>query len=334
MHGALEVLVLVLLWSTTSGEAGRGPAGKSVVVVVVWSPGHCGTTALADRRIYEDTTQTVIQPERGTRLKSDYERGGRKGELAYAAETFWPHVSSSLEAVVGPSPVYFEPGHQTVSFIYGLLNASAIPEGFKVVACRLRRARYEHAMSLRSSHPERVWRDLCDMGLRYKRVLCPYDRPSDVVTAVPPRTTWVNFSSFQQALWILDEEEARWRTLQTLFPPRPDTLAYVDDLRPWSARAPTHSPDDFSRTVDAFAKLINTRVLPNKALPQPPKDRHSSDLDRSKIDACAPQLWDQDRRYRAWLADANPEALRLLPPLPAQPRAAPAGADDGLCSTV
>ena len=52
--------------------------------------------------------------------------------------------------------------------------------------------------------------DICSaLWFRY----CPFDREEDVILHPPSRGAWMNFTTFQKALWLVDETEARWHRL-------------------------------------------------------------------------------------------------------------------------
>jgi hypothetical protein len=80
------------------------------------------------------------------------------------------------------------------------------------------------------------------MSYRY----CPFERKELVINKPPSHAAWVNFTVFQQSLWMIDEIEARWQRLITMYP----NLEYEELY--WSKSV----PDSFNEAATSIASFL------------------------------------------------------------------------------
>ena len=88
---------------------------------------------------------------------------------------------------------FMDLGHYNIYYIDALIDYLAHETNYEVLVIRIRRERYQTAVSLSYNNPKEMFSDICDMAVRY----CPRDRIEDVMISVP-ETIWVNMSIFQQ----------------------------------------------------------------------------------------------------------------------------------------
>lgn len=119
---------------------------------------------------------------------------------------------------------FFNPniaGHHNLYFIDALIDYLET-SSFCFAFVRIRRNRLEAALSLSYERPDEPWAEIgiCE-GLitRY----CPFDGHMSLLGPVNSEV-WEQLSTFQRALWIMDETEAKWNEITTLHP----TMNYIE----------------------------------------------------------------------------------------------------------
>lgn len=106
-------------------------------------------------------------------------------------------------------------GHHNLFFAKALIEYLLSETKFRFIFVRIRRERYELAVSLIFGTPGTALTNMCkDTGWR----LCPFERREDVIIPVPNERVWAKLTNFQQALWMIDEVEARWLSFIAAFP--------------------------------------------------------------------------------------------------------------------
>jgi hypothetical protein len=213
-----------LLWLLTlcmKEVLGKGGALRDNEYIFGFSTGHVGTTSLATKSIYRSgvyNTETVMRrlneihfehEMKATRLEHGaWVNYDHDGEFQWVKTVFFRSIKESMK----PSEkCFFDDGHHTLYFIYGLIRYltelnQMNNDNLRYTIVRIRRNRIETAMSLTFPH------DSAGDPIRLRTRYVPFERTDDVVLKLP-KETWDNFTNFQKALWQVDETEARWEQL-------------------------------------------------------------------------------------------------------------------------
>mmetsp|Transcript_7168 Transcript_7168/g.10663 ORF Transcript_7168/g.10663 Transcript_7168/m.10663 type:complete len:311 (+) Transcript_7168:437-1369(+) len=225
-----------------------------------YSTGHVGTTTLSRPSSYLPTSSTVFLFE-GHRIASSIRAASstvsyRKYTalnftVQHELEFILYHALPFYQRAVNEShaEVVMDLGHANLFYYRGIAEAvKRRAQGFctHVTFVRIRRARYESAKSLMYTTPGRLRHNLCtDVLYGY----CPFHNIPAVVLNPPNRSVWQKFTVFQQALWLIDETEARWRQLVCKYSSVED-ISFVSLY--WSSKI----PGSLERSIERVARLI------------------------------------------------------------------------------
>ena len=259
--------------SEVTSSTSRDPPQR---VTLTWSTGHTGTTSLSrasafDTNFERDGGLLLQKFEECCPRRDEWRRWGAGDERLFVSEKFWPHVSNEsmkhwaqhrfkrnkMDApslangsTAVPSVSYFETGHCDLFYIHGVLDDHLLAVANKnVTVVRLRRERYENALSLTWQKPGDAFPNICNLRFGF----CPFHRTGDLATAAPSAELWARWSVFQQALWVVDETAARWEALRASHPPT--SRRRFLDAGEWSSSI----PGSFERVADAFAATLGVQ---------------------------------------------------------------------------
>jgi hypothetical protein len=115
---------------------------------------------------------------------------------------------------------------------------------------------------------------------------CPFDRKDEVINKLPDDIIWKNFTPFQQALWIMDETEARWHQMIK----KHRSLNYVEIL--WGESW----PGSFDLALNTIASLLKIDLKTKQEIDFIPSSHVSNDTKwsiRNSLDHA-----NQDRSYK------------------------------------
>ena len=182
-------------------------------------------------------------------------------------QTYLPFVRSQVSE---QRPIYFDSGHTNLFFIYGLISAISKQNRIQLTLFPIRRELKEHALSLtyRSENASAL-DDMCRLATGF----CPHERKGDIVSKqVPSRKEWFNkMTTFDQAIWILNETNARWYAIRQQFP-APQNVHYVETRGPWTSEEPA----SFEALVDDVAAILGT----NRSQVVPQRQQHRTAFQR------------------------------------------------------
>jgi len=263
----------------------RGHRGRTVVRLVLgWSTGHVGTSTCANASLYKlrpEPDHNVIF-EHETMNLPHWKRVGHEEEEMWVQSTYLPHVRSRLRK---GGVIFFDPGHRTLQYPYGILSPQSMHiAAYNITLVHIRRERIENAHSLMYKDAAKMWDNLCELQTGY----CPFVRPDDIVTAIPSRAQWANLTPFQQALWCVDEVDARWIELQRRFPPT--AHRHYAEFGPWTTR----DPSSLERVIKGFAGLLGARRTRSE---MPHAKPHRSEAERLEVVRLRESLEKADRAF-------------------------------------
>ena len=148
-----------------------GPCAKRedptfpITLVMAWSTGHCGTTTLASPDSYVNASHVNFFHEKIHLKREEWTLMTRSAEKKWVSNTFLPFVSSQVSA---KSPVYFDPGHHIVYFIFGLIKAIAAQDRIKLSLCSVLCWTEEEALSLTFGGDEKAGHWWVEWSVRQK----------------------------------------------------------------------------------------------------------------------------------------------------------------------
>jgi hypothetical protein len=224
-----------------------GTLSKPPDFVFGFSTGHMGTTALTLPKTYGHPNNIVFLFEH-VRLETErWKLMTLNDELTFVRKTVFPSLRHNNKTVV-------DLGHYVNYYLKALLTYILTETTHTVALVYIVRERKEAAISL-SSTSGSPKSDLCDQ--LFVR-LCPYDRPEDVVIKIPGgASVWRGFSKYQQAMWMLDETEARFRLYAEQFPS-------VKTIKvSWTKQQP-NSLADAARAIAALLETDEAKVFINE----------------------------------------------------------------------
>jgi hypothetical protein len=164
----------------------------------------------------------------------------------------------------------------------------------KMLWVRIRRSRYEAAVSLTYLTEGAEVRDICaSMAVGF----CPYQNEQAVLLHPPKRHVWDQLDHFQQALWLIDETEARWQAFK-----RDHLDMHFIELPTWSSHS--NATTAYSSSLQCmFDKMTDVIGVPRRSLEQLYEGGHShvhAGLKNSALEhAAAQQRFEHlDRDYK------------------------------------
>lgn len=209
----LYILIITLAFLCNAATSSIG-IEKKYDFVFGWSTGHVGTTSLSSAEAYNDPQNIKFifeanrHPSFVTWLKEKWKNFTHENELEFVKSQFIPLMVQMRHNAT----TLVDLGHHNLYFIYGLLKYMKLnPFKYKILFVRIRRERYESALSLSYSSSRH---SVCNMLFRY----CPYDRQDDIILKLKNMSKWnTEFSDYHKALWLVDEVEARWQYLLKVY---------------------------------------------------------------------------------------------------------------------
>lgn len=184
-----------------------------------WSTGHVGTTSTSQGKLYGNPDDVVFLHEthNGKYNLNDKLHTERWMNTTYSEEYEW--VKSEyipfLLKCRGKKRTLLDMGHNNMYFVDALIAYLLNETNYRFIFVRIRRERLESGLSLIYKTPTEQHQHIChDLVTRY----CPFNRIEDVALHPPDRQTWRQMTIFQQAMWMVDEVEARWNRLLTRHP--------------------------------------------------------------------------------------------------------------------
>ena len=253
------VLLLILIVLVSSKRS------SNYDFIFGYSTGHVGTTTLSEGRYYGMPSKIVFLHEmkygpfgnnnidilQWSYNTSVWRQNDQVKDMIYVKEVFLPFLLLSMKRAKATTLV--DMGHHNLYFIDALVKYLLNETNYKFLIVRLRRERLETAVSLSYHRPNKPMVELCrELITRF----CPYDRVNEVINKPPSTDIWNNFTVTQQALWIIDETEARWLKLINDNPMMNFTEVY------WSASYP-QSMDEAALTVAQFLNIDKIAVWSN-----------------------------------------------------------------------
>ena len=226
-----------------------------------YSTGHVGTTAMSDGTAYGHPSHVVFMhelkngpynfPKSAKFTTAVWKKGNSHTEYKFVRNTY---VDFLKESRGENKTTLVDLGHNNLYFVNALVKYLLSQTTYRFLIVRVRRERYESAVSLSFDRPGRRHEDLCSaLWFRY----CPYDREEDVILHPPSRHAWLNFTTFQKALWLVDETEARWHRLVTENP----CMNYTEVI--WGSKWP-HSFENATLTIARFLGLHLSHMVTSK----------------------------------------------------------------------
>jgi hypothetical protein len=231
--------------------------------ILGWSTGHVGTTTLSHRDIYkniENKVQFMFESNKGVNQiawlsRQQWLSMNRSSIYDFVKDSYIPYLLQSR----GSMGTLVDLGHHNVFFIDELLSYIFKETSYRVLIVRIRRERYENALSLTHTVPNRpILTDVCNLTFGY----CPYQKEEDVILKIPRndfqedhKVIWDGLRSFQQALWMIDETELRWQRILQRYP----SLNHMELTwgKKWS--------NSFVNAAAALAAAMNITVRKDKA---------------------------------------------------------------------
>jgi hypothetical protein len=132
-------------------------------------------------------------------------------------------------------------GHHSLYIMNELLSYIHNETKLRILIVRIRRERYETALSL-ISRKENEYRDVMNDWYGYS----PFEKLSDVILKVSDSNIWNRFNNFQHALWFMDEVELRWKRILKNYP-------WLDHIEvTWSKQW----PNSFEIAANSIAKAF------------------------------------------------------------------------------
>jgi hypothetical protein len=262
-----------------------------------WSTGHVGTTTLSRSRTYGNPKnliflhETIPRPNNQTnftkqdlrkqnpvyKMPIDYLQS-KQEEYLYIKNIYIPYLVSMKKQYT----TLIDLGHHNLYFIHGLVQyLEEYRHIYRILFIRVRRDRYETAISLTYKNPTHQHTNLCtDLHYRY----CPINRYQDILLKPPNIDIWINMSEFQKALWMIDEVESRWKNLIVSSP----SIARIEVF--WSSM----SMGSIEQAVRNIANAIGIEFKSSESIQRTQLHAGSkiSDMTSTK------QLYLEDRRYR------------------------------------
>jgi len=291
-------------------------------VYLGFSNGHVGTTTLASREVYKGTmegneqltyhhTNYAFAFEKGFIPVERYLAGISDDAIdAHVADTYLPQLEKKCENVHGC--VCVDMSHVNLFFIDGLIRSLA-RRSVGVTLIRIRRPSDELALSL-SEHDSTDSKPDSDCAKTSGWHYCPFangDSGARVVLKLP-RHLWRSFSSYQRALWEVDEVQAQWRRLHEQWSNR--TGVRFDEVS-WSMDA-----DDFAtHTLAPVARILGLKLASG---PPPQKKQHLNGHTACWFDhaSCSPdklrEIKRDDRKRAAQHEEYRKKMAPLLQTLP------------------
>ena len=93
---------------------------------------------------------------------------------------------------------------------------------------------------------------MCELWYAY----CPFDRRKEIVTKnIPNALQWERWNTSAQALWVVRETEARWRSIKDDHP-NVSNVGYAEIRGPWSSK----EPDSLRELVEDVAAILGADV--------------------------------------------------------------------------
>ena len=93
---------------------------------------------------------------------------------------------------------------------------------------------------------------MCELWYAY----CPFDRRKEIVTKnIPNALQWERWNTSAQALWVVRETEARWRSIKDDHP-NVSNVEYAETRGPWSSK----EPDSLRELVEDVAAILGADV--------------------------------------------------------------------------
>jgi hypothetical protein len=173
-----------------------------------------------------------------------------------------------LQKVSRGRPTVFDLGHHNLYLYKPLVEYLHKETNFSFAFVRIHRDRLEQAVSLKFLSPGEALKDLCN----------DKNKERDVILKVPQQL-WNGFSTFQHALWMIDEVEARWRELLEMYP----NLPHIEVI--WGKSWP--------KSVNIAASEVARRILfSNDGI-----DDHAADTNHVK------HYGDQEIDYTSYAMD-------------------------------
>lgn len=246
-----------------------------------WSTGHCGTTTLSSATSYVHENDVIFLFEGhgrcpgGTRSPRGQMSSGEIDSIV--RDNYVP----SMLACRGNRTTLIDLGHHNLAMGESLVKYfSSNDTPLTALFIRIRRDRFENALSLTYS----IFKSSNDLCLRLASRVCPSDNPERVVLRLPPTLSWKNdLTMYQQAFWMVDEVEARWKRMLRLYPS-------MDRLEFYWAKGWDGSFEDVIRGVASAAQLKVLGLIPNIK-------NHVPDFSSNKT-SILHTLYSEDCQYR------------------------------------
>ncbi len=192
-----------------------------------FSTGHVGTTSLGAPDAYGEISNAEFLFEgsfagNGTKVTKEMHKANfsRADEFAFVETEFAPFLKAVQEH--RQATLLVDLGHWSLYYYRGIHDFFKSPAGLKTGLChnilwvRLTRDRYETAVSLMYIKERIGYANVCE---EISVVFCPYHNVPQVILRPPSRHIWgTMFRTFQKALWIVDETEARWKAFKAQEP--------------------------------------------------------------------------------------------------------------------
>jgi hypothetical protein len=187
-----------------------------------FSTGHVGTGTLNDQKSYKNTSHIEFFFE-GTRIstsktcnvkKRTYEDGFSAGnEDSFVSSKLAPFMNDAMTDI--KKKILVDLGHADLFYYRGIARYFKNSNNSfcsNIHFLRIRRERYESAVSLMYVNPSRKKGDNMCRSIIFG--YCPYQNTDSVLLTPPSRKRWESLNAFQQALWLIDETEARWQAFK------------------------------------------------------------------------------------------------------------------------
>lgn len=207
---------------------------------------------------------------------ANWQNATYKDEYRFVKDYYFPWMEEMRKGAT-----FLDLGHHTLYFIEALVDYLMHETQYRFVVVRIRRSRYEAAVSLSFGQPGNEREDVCNMRYRF----CPHDRVTDV--AIPATDElWLEASAFQKTLWLIDEVEERWRRLLLRFPSMERVYIHWSSVDAQSFYEGAFLMGKLLRIAPAAIHVIHTRVHAGNSTTQ------------ASLDAMEDSHLKEDREYR------------------------------------
>lgn len=261
----LSLLLLLLLLLLLGGGVSAGFQSKCDLSVPVSpspkfdfifgiSTGHVGSTTFSNQRMYSFLKSPKIVFMFESRLRNySLPPGEDIGHLRWVREMSYAKEYKFVQekyipfllTLKTPAQSIFDLGHHNLYFLDALVDYFDNNRQFKALFVRLRRPRYETALSLMYQSKSVQYNDICQLTFRY----CPLERVDEVIIKIRDKFLWKSLTIFQKALWLIDEVEERFLRIKTRVAQRNNMTASADsDLRAIGSHNASSASRDLARS--------------------------------------------------------------------------------------